>query len=536
MQAAQPKGADMSKLLTRNAFTLAVAMAVTCSIVMQTATATIIAYDGFSAGGTENGRSAGATSYTTSPASTTGLNNDSLHTQSPISTGFADGDAWTLNDAMASFVYFQAQAGGLSYLNFEPRTSGQARYFRNSGVNSASKSATRIATTTDISDVQWVAMLLSFNSAPSPSTWYQDLVITMEYGEPGDSTAPYDGAWTPATFGVRQSDGKAFYRTAEGASKVDVATASALTTGTHLFLLKFDHGSAADPRYDDVTMWVDPVLTENPNFLVGGLSARSIMRADLGGGLHAFDEITIANAVQATHEIVFDEFIITDDYADIFDVVGVTRFQEGVSPTVAYTQDAVFIRENEPTANQNGDTDRELIVGFLNDDTEVRGLLEFDVSAIPASDTINSASLVLRQEAPQGGQGGSITVNLYEYDHDIVESVSDWNDPDGDGNDGTGDATRGGTFGSLLTSATFDANTQDADVTFSDSAAFRTAVSDALADDGVLRLIIARSDSSGSGYRFARFDDETVPHVAKRPELIVAHYDAPPHGTLFVIR
>ena len=303
-----------------------------------------------------------------------------------------------------------------------------------------------------------------------------------------------------------------------------------------LFLLKFDHGSAADPRYDDVTMWVDPVLTENPNFLVGGLSARSIMRADLGGGLHAFDEITIANAVQATHEIVFDEFIITDDYADIFDVVGVTRFQEGVSPTVAYTQDAVFIRENEPTANQNGDTDRELIVGFLNDDTEVRGLLEFDVSAIPASDTINSASLVLRQEAPQGGQGGSITVNLYEYDHDIVESVSDWNDPDGDGNDGTGDATRGGTFGSLLTSATFDANTQDADVTFSDSAAFRTAVSDALADDGVLRLIIARSDSSGSGYRFARFDDETVPHVAKRPELIVAHYDAPPHGTLFVIR
>lgn len=397
-----------------------------------------------------------------------------------------------------------------------------------------------MATTIDTSDVQWVAVLLNFNSAPSPSTWYQDLVVTMEYGEPGDNVAPYDGAWTPATFGVRVNSGKAFYATATGTSNIDVESASALNAGTHLFLLKFDNGYTGDGRYDDVTMWVDPVLIVDPNGLAGGLSARSIMRADLGGGLHAFDEITFSAAVQSGNTIVFDEFVVTDDYLDIYAGSGVTsdsRFQERVSPTGAYTHDAVYIRQSQPTANQNGDGDQEIIVGFTGSaGDELRGLLEFDVSAIPASDAIYSAALVLRREAPQGGQGGSITVDVYQYDFDIVESVSDWNDPDGDGNDGTGDTTAGGTFGTLLTAATFDANVQDADVTFSDSAAFSAAVSEALNNDGILRLMLARSDSSGSGNRFARFDDETVSPAANRPELVVVHYDTPPSGTVFLLK
>ena len=50
-------------------------------------------------------------------------------------------------------------------------------------------------------------------------------------------------------------------------------------------------------------------------------------------------------------------------------------FQEGVSPTGAYTHDAVYIRASEAGTNQNGDPDRELIVGFTNDNSELRGLL-----------------------------------------------------------------------------------------------------------------------------------------------------------------
>ena len=83
----------------------------------------------------------------------------------------------------------------------------------------------------------------------------------------------------------------------------------------------------------------------------------------------------------------------------------------------------------------------------------------------------------------------------------------------------------------LLTSATFAATASGIDVTFSDSALFRTAVSDALAGDGLLRLIPARSDGSGSGHRFARFDDETVTTAGNRPELRVTH-SAPPSSAI----
>ena len=87
--------------------------------------------------------------------------------------------------------------------------------------------------------------------------------------------------------------------------------------------------------------------------------------------------------------------------------------------------------------------------------------------------------------------------------------------------------TVGGTLGSLLTSATFNPSAgprSSADVTFSDSAQFRTAVSDALAGDGLLRLSLARSDDSGPGQqRFARFDDETATTADNRPQLLVTH-------------
>ena len=205
--------------------------------------------------------------------------------------------------------------------------------------------------------------------------------------------------------------------------------------------------------------------------------------------------------------------------------IDVTAFQEGVLPTPAYTHDAVYIREGAPTVNQNNDGDQELIVGF-SDANEFRGLLEFDISAIPIGNTVDSVSLVLRREAPQGGQSASITINVYEYDYDVDETTATWNAPDAGDTD-----VNGGTLGALLTSATFDPTVQNADVTFSNSAAFRTAVSDALADDGFLRLIIARSDNSGTGNRFARFDDETVTPAVNRPELLVSH-QPPPAGTI----
>lgn len=308
------KNATSWKLAGASALTLGLFTAASSS------NATVIAYDGFADGGTADGRIGGATAYTTSPASTNGLNNDSINTQSPISTGFADGDGWTAAGSVASGLYWEAQSGGLTYTDYQPNTSGQARIFSTLGNMSSVRTATRVASTTDTSDVQWVAMLLNFASAPADMLT-TDFNVQLQYGPPGDSSAPYDGAWTPANFGVN-SDGKAYYETAAGTSKVDVESSSALGAGTHLLLLKFEDrpGASGTDRYDDVTLWVDPVLTANPNDLTGGLSAVSIMRSDLGGTVRAFDRITISAQLTNNNPVIFDEFIIATDYQDIYQV------------------------------------------------------------------------------------------------------------------------------------------------------------------------------------------------------------------------
>jgi len=497
-------------------------------LTIQSADATIIAYDGFADGGLADGRATNATSYTTSPVSTDGLTNDTLHAQSPLSTGFADADAWFVtNSVVSSNLFYQARIGGLVYPNFAPMTNGQARLV-NTLNSSGSKYATRTAVTTDTSDIQWVAMLVNCSSAPSTNTWYSDFVVTLEYGEPSDLTAPYDGAWTPATFGVRRSDGKAFYRTVTGTSKVDAESASALSAGTHLFLLKFDDrpGTGGNDRYDDVTLWVDPVLTADPADLTGGLPAVSIMRSDLGGGMHAFDEITISGAPKAGNEIIFDEFIITDDYTDLF----TTDLRVSAS---FLSVDATYIRSGDGNGNFNDNS--QIIVGPTTGDI-IRGLIEFDVSSIPSSDKITSASFFLTTLSSStgindvGAPGDYTTFNVYSYAFDINESTATWNSPDANASD-----VAGGTSGALLSSASLDVEKKGLRASFNNTAAFRSAVEDALDGDGILRMIIRGADETVGVHNFARFYDETTTSTEYPPQLIIIHETVPLKGTVILI-
>jgi hypothetical protein len=76
----------------------------------------------------------------------------------------------------------------------------------------------------------------------------------------------------------------------------------------------------------------------------------------------------------------------------------------------------------------------------------------------------------------------------------------------------------------LLSSATFDVTQNSLTVTFGDSAAFQTAVSNALSGDGMLRLILVNSDESITGsHKFARFQPDNSATPGGRPELIVTH-------------
>lgn len=197
-----------------------------------------------------------------------------------------------------------------------------------------------------------------------------------------------------------------------------------------------------------------------------------------------------------------------------------TTFQEGVAPDSGYVMDAVYIRSGQP--NQNGDPDQEVLVGFSG--TPFRGLLEFDVSEIPASDIIDSATLFLKTRDTGAGQGTGIQYDLYEYGFDIDETAATWAAPAVS----DADPTDGGTLGALLGSVTFDSVNQAAEVTFADSPAFQTAIANALAGDGSVRFLIkATSETSG----FARFADETWPDATFRPKLTVEHSPSGPDLT-----
>jgi len=206
----------------------------------------------------------------------------------------------------------------------------------------------------------------------------------------------------------------------------------------------------------------------------------------------------------------------------------VTSFQEGVLPTGAYTHDGTYIRSNDGTGNFDNDPDLELIVGTTagGDPDVLRCMLEFDVSAIPASAQIRSVLLVLTTHSNTGldlgGTDGNPTFNVYAYGFDIDETTATWNAP------GAGDPTAGGTLGTLLTSASFDVTSTGLAVTFGDTHEFRTAVANALTGDGLLRLIVAKNDESTVGtHEFTRFAADSFAATANRPKLQIEYTDDP---------
>lgn len=214
----------------------------------------------------------------------------------------------------------------------------------------------------------------------------------------------------------------------------------------------------------------------------------------------------------------------------------VISFQEGdlrniTTDTVldaGYNMTAVGIRSDSPTGTDNGSR---TIVGREGGSGVLRGLYEFDLSAITPPLTINSVSFVLNIK--QGGSGGTNTVGVYSYGFDTSETSATWNDPDGNGDSVTGDPIDGGTIGTFLTNGSAPSGGGPVDVTFGDTAAFRTAVADALAGDGVLRLLV-KQDAGGTT-EFRRFIADGDGTVEDRPELLVDFTVVPEPASLVLL-
>lgn len=169
-------------------------------------------------------------------------------------------------------------------------------------------------------------------------------------------------------------------------------------------------------------------------------------------------------------------------------------------------------------SKNDADADNEIIVGRNGNTSEVlNGLIRFDLSDLlalgPAANLqINSVTLTGTTRTGHPGQGTDVTLNLYDYGFEFIEADATYNDPDGDGNGGTGDITPGGTQGTLLSSLitpTTGNGITGLTIVYTDSTAFRDALSNQLAGDGTLNLLLTGTGANTQS--FLRFDDEDRP-------------------------
>ena len=201
-------------------------------------------------------------------------------------------------------------------------------------------------------------------------------------------------------------------------------------------------------------------------------------------------------------------------------------FQEGVEPTAGYAADSIYIRSGAGGAgsNQNGDGDFENIVGRVGSADALRGLYEFDLSAIaaaaPCGDAVIESISLVQTTRPRdlgSGQGAAFMADLLAYDFDFDETTATWNTP------APGDGTPGGTLGTVLTSVLLNPTTPGSSaVTIPSSAGFVAAANAALAaPDQTLRMLLKAQVETGGGNQFIAFRNDEWATAAQRPRLEV---------------
>lgn len=167
-----------------------------------------------------------------------------------------------------------------------------------------------------------------------------------------------------------------------------------------------------------------------------------------------------------------------------------------VADTYLYSLDA--------DANNNGDTDNEIIVGVNNPGSggQFHGLIRFDTSTIsvPVGFTINVTGVTLNTLNRNAAGGGSnLTIQVYDYGFEFGETTATWNNPAGN----AADSTAGGTEGTFLTSSSVSTGANDTN-SFDSSAAFISVVENAIGGDNTVNLLLKRSSVADTN-SFTRF-------------------------------
>ena len=217
----------------------------------------------------------------------------------------------------------------------------------------------------------------------------------------------------------------------------------------------------------------------------------------------------------------------------------VITFQEGVSPTGAYNHISQDFRGNGDTNTVGGQT----LVGYQqNGVLQIRTVMAFNLSAIPAGSTINSITLTLVSHGNQSGTiAGVGAVNLHEVipngnpSNNMVEgqtSMINW---------ATGSAwtnSLGDYTATAMSTATL--NNTNANTTldlgetavFGSTSAFIAAAQTAFSAGLPLEfiLIAPTAESTTTVSHFFRFESDNFTTVGDRP-LLTIDYTIPEPGT-----
>lgn len=266
--------------------------------------ADLIAYDPFAAGGS----TPAAGQYRTSPASTTGTNNNSLVGQGPALTGFNAGTNWT-GGGLGAAVYPAARDAGLTYPGLAS-VPGHADFFRiPTSTNGGTKTVSRNAVTTDTSAVQWASILLNASTAKEFTVgmlWNPDANRVLNVG--------FDSTGRGRVIG-------------SGVDNISVVTADPLATNqTHLFLIKLESGVWTDADfanarlYDRLTVWINPDISNGEAGLPAGMVGQAIVRDTVGGGndntLNPFRNLSVLASPLAGESFQLDEFRLATTFAE----------------------------------------------------------------------------------------------------------------------------------------------------------------------------------------------------------------------------
>ena len=230
-------------------------------------------------------------------------------------------------------------------------------------------------------------------------------------------------------------------------------------------------------------------------------------------------------------------------------------FQEDNLPTSSYQGIAIDIRSSSANADKNREGERGLLIGRIatagTDD--VRGLLGFDISDIPAGSTITNVMLTL---SATGGDSSSsdenFTINLHELVGSIIEGgpgypATNTYGPSWNSRNISGPVawtTPGGDYDStVLSSATDNPHTLALGdlLVFPSTTAFVSAAQDALDGSGTLYML-ARATSEDVAkrglFRLQADDPRTTdppPSPTTYPKLTVEYTAVPEPGTLSLL-